>query len=176
MEREISEYSRAHHCCLTPVRRPRRAGSPRAAGWLVGPACHLRTSHLLIRSPLLKSGHRPTKARNDFLRNAQRSEARCRERDIHRSLRRRLLCNSRSYWSRAKPRFSRIRVLHVDERIRRTRHLTVSKPDETLHVGVIDLAHSSATHSRAWSSVIDDISNPLRIRVFLSKSTALSPG
>ena len=36
----------------------------------------------------------------------------------------------------------------------------VSKADETLHVGVIELAHSSVIQSRACSSVIDNISNP----------------
>ena len=51
-------------------------------------------------------------------------------------------------------------VLHANEHIRCARHVTVSKAYETLHVGVIDLAHSSATQSRACSSVIDDISNP----------------
>ena len=67
-------------------------------------------------------------------------------------------------------------VFHAHEHIRRTCHVTVSKTDETLHVGVIDLAHNSATQSRASSSVMDDLSRPWRIRVFLSRSIALSPG
>ena len=51
--------------------------------------------------------------------------------------------------------FAACYVFHAHERIRCTCHVTVSKAHETLHVGVIDLAHSSATHSRACSSLID---------------------
>src|SRR5438552_18626973 len=78
--------------------------------------------------------------------------------------------------SRSKPGFRRGHVFYFHQRIGGASHMPITKADQALNVGVVYFAHSNAIHSLACSWVIDDLSSPWRMRVFLSRSTALEPG
>src|SRR5215471_1399296 len=104
---------------------------------------------------------------NDCIRNPNRFETGSRERDVQSGLGRWLKRNRARYRSRAQPGFRRSRVFDVHEDIGRAGHLTITKANQSLHIGVIQFAHSSETHSRTSLSVMDDFSKPWRMLVFL---------
>src|SRR5262249_396170 len=109
---------------------------------------------------------------------AKPSQARCCERDLQSRGRRWPLFHRVGDLSRSQPTLRCSDVFHAHECIGCAGHATITKAHQTLHVRVIDHAvcHSRASHSWASCSLIDEDSNPRRMRVFLSKSTAVKPG